>query len=688
MPFRYVLLAFICSATPWAVEIRGGETPGAAQVANVQRIDRLIRQLGSDDYEERESATQALARVGGPALDALRKAASTNPDPEVRWRANEVVVRVENSLDQLLADYRAFGLPLPPDAAPFVRFEKESGGGGWVCYGEDKEQPVSSPPIYALGFLVEPAAKERPAKLLHATETWEREAKQVGPTLDPQQLTADFLKVNLPDPPQALVFALQMHARGWDAAKVLFEKGFHEKAEHSPRTGLRLLAWDYWDRRLTDATDDCWPTAARQMKALLAGEPELNTPEHRGLLKSLEAALVPSKAKPGSVESLIDDLVHAGGAGLNYDPASGRPADERFVRVFDLGFDAVPALLGHLDDDRLTRYLEPPPMIFSGVFRAEPPPYHYRVGDMAGDLFRCIAGADATRDWPKGRNDRPGEKRAAQDWWEEARRQGEEAYLIDHVLPPARKDRPSEDQWPEMGQVRLLGRKYPRRLAGVYRDVLENHPLVQSWPLADALTASSLPREDKVGLFVLAAGDRSLENRRAALWQLKDLDAERFITLLAATLDGLPRTPTVPYPVCCEATFATLVRTTDDPRAWRALERAARRADAGLRMEILDNTNRPRSTTIHRRQRLAFLAAFLEDDAIRDVTVNPKMFEPIYAGFRFRRLEIRNFAALRISEILETPADPTPEWNAEQWAKLRDQMRAALKRELAEDAKE
>ena len=46
------------------------------------------------------------------------------------------------------------------------------------------------------------------------------------------------------------------------------------------------------------------------------------------------------------------------------------------------------------------------------------------------------------------------------------------------------------------------------------------------------------------------------------------------------------------------------------------------------------------------------------------------------------RLEVRNFAAMRIADILKVPVEPTPQWSLDEWARLRDQMREALKREL------
>ncbi len=54
-----------------------------------ERIARLIKQLGDDDFEKREAASKELDAIGEPALDALRKAASDD-DAEIRRRAEQL----------------------------------------------------------------------------------------------------------------------------------------------------------------------------------------------------------------------------------------------------------------------------------------------------------------------------------------------------------------------------------------------------------------------------------------------------------------------------------------------------------------------------------------------------------------------------------------------------------------------
>ncbi|GEM_PF-1880298 len=71
-----------------------GETP------NQKRIDKLIEQLGSSNFAEREKASRELAAIGVPALDALRQATKSE-DAEVRKRAEEILPRIERQAESM-----------------------------------------------------------------------------------------------------------------------------------------------------------------------------------------------------------------------------------------------------------------------------------------------------------------------------------------------------------------------------------------------------------------------------------------------------------------------------------------------------------------------------------------------------------------------------------------------------------
>src|SRR5579871_706437 len=58
-------------------------------------IDRLVKQLGSDKFSERQKAGEQLDAIGEPALESLRKA-STSGDAEMRRLASGLVKRIQN----------------------------------------------------------------------------------------------------------------------------------------------------------------------------------------------------------------------------------------------------------------------------------------------------------------------------------------------------------------------------------------------------------------------------------------------------------------------------------------------------------------------------------------------------------------------------------------------------------------
>ncbi len=65
-------------------------SPFAAEPASTSpaQVERLVEQLGSQQFEEGEAASRALEKIGYPALDALKKAAQSE-DRETRRRATE-----------------------------------------------------------------------------------------------------------------------------------------------------------------------------------------------------------------------------------------------------------------------------------------------------------------------------------------------------------------------------------------------------------------------------------------------------------------------------------------------------------------------------------------------------------------------------------------------------------------------
>src|SRR5437764_2607410 len=69
--------------------------PAVAGDPDDKDIERLVKQLGSTKFKEREAAMARLKEIGEPALDALVKANSTL---EMRRRSEAIIAVIENKI--------------------------------------------------------------------------------------------------------------------------------------------------------------------------------------------------------------------------------------------------------------------------------------------------------------------------------------------------------------------------------------------------------------------------------------------------------------------------------------------------------------------------------------------------------------------------------------------------------------
>jgi hypothetical protein len=64
---------------------------GRSEDISLANIPILVRQLGSDEFEERETATRKLEQIRPGSFPALHKATRLTRDEEVRWRASRLL---------------------------------------------------------------------------------------------------------------------------------------------------------------------------------------------------------------------------------------------------------------------------------------------------------------------------------------------------------------------------------------------------------------------------------------------------------------------------------------------------------------------------------------------------------------------------------------------------------------------
>jgi hypothetical protein len=651
-----------------------------AQTPSDTDIEKLVRQLGSNRFGEREAAGKALDHIGYAALPALRRAAMGDKDPENARRAVELVRSIEDRFDSVVLDYRALGLPFPHHDAPLVRY---GSGGSHLLNG--KLQPLT----YRLGFLTKPGNKKTPWTIMTGTfvrkEWLERPPVPIYPDKMTTKEITSLVRATTVNDWDAVEFAVLCKERGWSKlAQALFDHYCKDSSVVGrPGTNLHQSAWSYWTKQLREANTD-WKQIGGRLRQILEIDQSLDDREARALLRSLDAALVPRASRLGSFAAMIDDLIDCRCRYIGLD----REDDPRYMKIARQGFTAVPELIKHLDDSRLTRtfFLEP---YWGG--RA----YHGRVAHLVSDLLQALAD-EKLEAKEETRSDGPIVTRAsAQKWWERVNTLSEEDYVSKRVLGvPPPKETPAKDErvlgsdveWPNAFLLAVITEKYPLRLPALYRLALDQRPYMETRPLADAISRSKLPHEKKLEPLLYGARSQNLHRRAVALEQLIKLDREQSIKILLDTLNRLPASPKGVYWNCPAVSFASLAQEVDDPRAWEALLRAAKRADVGLRMEYLHTLSQSEGTPRQHRHRAAFLAEFLDDATLRVALDKDEAYNAPYAGWAFPRLEVRNFVALEIADLLDLPGElpggrfthGAEPWTAEQWAKLRGKAREAV----------
>jgi hypothetical protein len=210
---------------------------------------------------------------------------------------------------------------------------------------------------------------------------------------------------------------------------------------------------------------------------------------------------------------------------------------------------------------------------------------------------------------------------------------------------------------------------------------------MQAFELAEAIRESKLPNANKMELFLDAVGRGNPEHRYVAMLQIRRLDEARYTKLLLETLEQTPDDVEGEYWKCPEARYTRLAVRTNDDQIWRSLEKAAKHAKIGFRMELLNHVwyahDDEEDDNDRRRARcLNLLGAFLDDAAVRDTTIDAKKFNGPCAGFMYEpRLAVRDFVAMEMAGLLEIPVELKPRRTEEEWETIRTKVRQMWKRE-------
>jgi hypothetical protein len=587
--------------------------------------------------------------------------------------------------EKLVAIGNRHSLPMPPREARLVLAHTET----WGVLGNSSTS--RDPGIYSPAYVLE----ERPdgsVLILRGTETRllqsDREPlwrpfsiEVVKPRLGGH--VSSFSRLS------AFVCAVQTAALGDEATAQTIWDCFSKEERWSearygediqgqlrdPETLLARCIFDHLRNAILQKQAD-WEDVRARMDALFKEFPQLDRDWRGQIFNDLTTTIEAEAAEPGSIEALLLDW-------------AGRPSDMRHLGIFHRfgandadapareivmrGRDAVAELVALLDDPRITVHEIPA--------WGKASPRIQRVGDLARQLVSEIAGGHAG--FPSYNDDTD----AVRAWWQKAGRQDEAEFLTEGLFTREGDSIVAVNE----GPARILAEEFPERLGGFCNEFSRHAtPDIQPWSLAEAIAQSRLPKATRVHLLSEFAQRGSLEHKRCVLQNLAEVDDDVCAALLLPVLRTLPRDSAGPYWTCAEANFTHVVIRIEADNVWSEYLRAAKRSSVGLRMEMMSRMDYCMREG-NRQRRLAFLAAFLDDDAVRrmpddvgkltSMTDDVGKFTGPCAGFAIPHLAVRDFAAVKLASLLDMEERADEFWTDAQWDALRQRVRERLAEE-------
>jgi hypothetical protein len=466
------------------------------------------------------------------------------------------------ALDEVVKEYLRLELPLPPKDAVLVRLQQEG----------DSE--------YSLAFRTGPADKPSQQRFslvgrpLYASEEGQDYLRTLD--IDTGPLTDGVILGSAHSGVDRLCLAVIFKLRGKDdTARAIYRSLGVAVWDESPIVELR--EFKYWLAQWSLMERGDRKQALRDMRPLAKELERDDFPKYPYAFKQLEKTLAPNTAPKGSTEWLINDLV-------NHWEDESDPFNEEgmgsYFKLVELGFDAVPALIEHFDDDRYTqaRLRSKLAGVVEGPWYAP-----LEVGAVARDIVQQLSGLN-NLDAAKARK-----------WFAEAKKVGE----MKHLWSLKR---------PDENVMRIIGVKYPKELDSFFYRICTTTP-GPPVPIP-SLLASRLTTREKIAFFQEYLDDHDSDGFLEAFIRL---DAAVFQSRLTRFLKEDP----VGY-----FRNAPMVLWSADPRRWAVSLAKFHKADFDDKLTAIHAAGRvnpsKQVTDPQRETRLRFLTAFIDDPSEAD----------------------------------------------------------------------
>jgi hypothetical protein len=577
--------------------------------------------------------------------------------------ASDVMDRMNaepKTVEQLYAMYTRYGLWLPPKDAKLVRWEEKRVWSGSAGLREELEHHI--------GLLIREKTKNASALVrwrgYDVPEHRDSRLKVVRPTVAALGDKIDLRCTGL------LELAASAHHLGWnelaeECFKRLKEKGNDvrylgfsvEGDEASPlQTIIRNQAWSHHYHLLTEP--DAKPSHSYSMlKRIYDDDKRYREEFTTELLADLKKTLEFKKRDKG-IERWIDELCELEVTDRRQPQSGDKPT--AYDQLCMAGFDAVPALIEHLNDTRRTRGGKGQG-INNGIWIEVE-----RVGTVCEQILKQLS---AGRYSPEDETSPEDRVKLAKRWFERAKTIGEESWITERL-----KD---SDRWSQEIFLRVLAAKYPRQFLSLYAAELRNQTRDFRFLVA-ALAHAKLTREQKLDWLVETA--LQPENRVAveALEVLYRFDKACFERMLARHFENREREVRKRSGGDDIVQEFNLLNSVDDAQCWDAVKRNSWKFSAMTRIDLVREMIHDNCwPKLHTTARAELLNSLWEERGIRTYHEAAE-HGMLYAFYHYPQLAVRDAVTLAVADYLDIEIPWKPDRSAAEWDALRKKVQAAF----------
>jgi hypothetical protein len=502
------------------------------------------------------------------------------------------------ALDEMAQKYAAYGLPFPPKSAVLEQAafrDKDVFGKVWLNpYGDlvlSRPKKETADIAFDRPILNKFSGDRAFIPVPDEIKTFEKFPLE---RTSSDQFAEDVI----------LALVIQEHVRGHDdIAKFLYASltnlaPFRRIAESElddtlpPFTKVALLARQYWENQLVETNCDRRIVLSR-LEAIFKDAPSVALPRDLSLLEGLRMTINHATAAPKPCETLVDRLCDS------HEALTMWSTSPEILAVIDAGFDAIPALLKHIDDPRVTRATV---QSYRGSFEPVHPstPYVLTVGSLCNSILRAYA----NREIETPENFGP----SAEAWWKVAKAKSERHYFEE-----------VESQMPYGLATYVITRAYASRYRSEFSNLVtfalqKKYSAAETmiWELREAPV--SFGEKQRVCVEAMRSGNSALIIPAERVMNTLKLPArdKELTRVFAALPDHLSR----PAWNDQEARLSCLALDSSEENVWKSLTEATRRADTDMRMELIEHTSQFGALTKNYRPFLTYLSAFFDDQSV------------------------------------------------------------------------